>query len=60
MSAFELALVTLNLVITAIYAAILWVMVQQRRLMDKQLAAMQAQLREAERTRTALIAPSCE
>jgi hypothetical protein len=57
MSAFELALVTLNLVITAIYAAILWVMVQQRRLMNKQLAAMQAQLREAERTRTAAHRP---
>ena len=57
MSAFELALVTLNLVITAIYAAILWVMVQQRRLMDEQLAAMQAQLREAERTRTAAHRP---
>jgi len=57
MSAFELALVTLNLLIDAIYAAILWVMVQQRRLMDKQLEAMQAQLREAERTRTAAHRP---
>jgi hypothetical protein len=57
MSAFELALVTLNLVIAAIYAAILWVMVQHRRLMDKQLAAMQAQLREAERTRIAAHRP---
>jgi len=57
MSAFELALVTLNLVIASIYAAILWVMVQQRRLMDKQLEAMQAQLREAERTRMAAHRP---
>ena len=57
MNAFELALVTLNLVIASIYAAILWVMVQQRRLMDKQLEAMQAQLREAERTRMAAHRP---
>jgi len=57
MSAFELASVILNLVIASIYAAILWVMVQQRRLMDKQLEAMQAQLREAERTRMAAYRP---
>ena len=52
MSAFELAFVT-----ASIYAAILWAMVQQRRLMDKQLEAMQAQLREAERTRMAAYRP---
>ncbi|MFA0785016.1 hypothetical protein [Fervidibacter sacchari] len=57
MNAFELALVTLNLVVAIVYAAILWVMVQQRRLMDKQLKAMQAQLREAERTRMAAHRP---
>ena len=53
----NLASVILNLVIASIYAAILWVMVQQRRLMDKQLEAMQAQLREAKRTRMAAHRP---
>lgn len=38
MTAFESALVILDLFTAAIYAAILWVMVQQRQLMDKQLA----------------------
>ncbi|MCS7186171.1 MAG: hypothetical protein N3B10_04240 [Armatimonadetes bacterium] len=57
MTAFELALVALNLLIAAIYTAILWVMVQQRRLMDKQLEIMQAQLREAERTRMSAYRP---
>ncbi len=41
MTAFELVLVILNLLITLTYATILWVMVQQRRLMDKRLEAMQ-------------------
>lgn len=57
MSAFELALIALklliDLLIAAIYAAILWMMVQQRRITDEQLKAMQVQLREAERTRIA-------
>jgi len=57
MGAFELALVALNLLIATIYAAILWVMVQQRRIMDEQLKAMQMQLREAERTRMAAHRP---
>ncbi|MFA0752224.1 MAG: hypothetical protein SLRJCFUN_002627 [Candidatus Fervidibacter sp.] len=57
MGAFELALVALNLLIATIYAAILWVMVQQRRIMDEQLKAMQSQLREAERTRMAANRP---
>lgn len=57
MSTFELTVVVLNLLIAAIYAAILWVMVQQRRIMDEQLKAMQSQLREAERTRMAAHRP---
>jgi len=52
MSAFELAFVT-----ASIYAAILWVIVQQRRIMDEQLKTMQAQLRGAERTSTAAHRP---
>jgi hypothetical protein len=64
MSTFEVLIVVLNaalllanLLIAVIYAAILWVMVQQRRVMDQQLSAMQAQLQEAERTRIAAHRP---
>ncbi|MFA0758229.1 MAG: hypothetical protein PVTTEEND_000406 [Candidatus Fervidibacter sp.] len=64
MSTFEVLIVVLNaalllanLLIAIIYAAILWVMVQQRRIMDEQLKGMQMQLREAERTRVAAHRP---
>jgi hypothetical protein len=64
MSTFEVLIVVLNaalllanLLIAVIYAAILWVMVQQRRVMDQQLSAMQAQLQEIERTRIAAHRP---
>ena len=55
--AFELALIALNLLVATIYAAILWVTVKRRRIMDEQLKAMQMQLREAERTRMAAHRP---
>ncbi len=57
MTSFEWGMFVLNLIIALTYAAILWVMVQQRRLMDRQLETMQAQLREAERTRMAAYRP---
>jgi len=56
-TSFEWGMFVLNLIIALTYAAILWVMVQQRRLMDRQLETMQAQLREAERTRMAAYRP---
>lgn len=57
MGASELALIALNLLIATIYAVILWVMVQQRQIMDEELKAMRMQLREAERTRMAAHRP---
>jgi len=57
MTVFEMALVILNLLIACIYAAILWVMVQQRKIMSDQLKTMQSQLSEAERTRMAAHRP---
>lgn len=57
MTAFELALVILNLCVAAIYAAILWVMLKQRSIMDKQLEAMQSQICEAKRNRMAAHRP---
>jgi hypothetical protein len=57
MSTFEVLIVVLNAALVSANLFLAWVMVQQRRLMDKQLAAMQAQLREAERTRIAAHRP---
>jgi hypothetical protein len=57
MSTFEVLIVVLNAALVSANLLLAWVMVQQRRLMNKQLAAMQAQLREAERTRTAAHRP---
>jgi hypothetical protein len=57
MSTFEVLIVVLNAALVSANLFLAWVMVQQRRLMDEQLAAMQAQLREAERTRIAAHRP---
>jgi type II secretory pathway pseudopilin PulG len=57
MSTFEVLIVVLNAALVSANLFLVWVMVQQRRVMDQQLSAMQAQLQEAERTRTAAHRP---